>query len=394
MIYRSQLSEDDITSLLALFDLGFEGSGYAHGVGLVAEAMTQAPRFVYRPELGDLDRAEGAAIALTGHEVASRLSFAFLGQGPDATLLEAAAAGKLDTPEGIASEAERLFDDPRAQHSLRDFLRSWFGLADFDTVEKDPVVFPEWNEATREMVRSHGETFLDTVLFERDSLESLFSLDPREVASAGMTDFQRTGEGASPGLLALPALLARHSKPTESFPIYRGLFIREQLLCQPLPPPPSDVGEPPAQAVGVTTRERFEQHSSDPSCRGCHSVIDPLGFAMESYDAMGRFRTTDEGHPIDASGQLIGTDVDGPFADLAELSRLLSQSETVRACATQQWFRYVMQRFERPDDGCSMQALAEDFTASGHRFSALRSAIVKTPAFRMRHPIALEGEEP
>ena len=310
-------------------------------------------------------------------------------------MLAAAAEGALNTPEGIAEQARRLTADPRSEQSFRDFLRVWFGLTDWDAVEKDTVAFPIWSEQTRAQLNAQSEDFFDAVLFSGEgTLDSLFSLDAADVATEEMTAWQAQGEGSAKGLLSLPALLSRHSKPTETFPIYRGLFVREQLLCQSLPPPPSDVGEPPAPAQGVSTRDRFEQHSSDPACRGCHTMIDPLGFAFENYDAIGRFRTSDEGHAIDASGALVGTDVDGTFTNLAELSSMLAQSETVRACTARQWFRFIMQRFEQPADGCSMQSLSKDFATSGHRFTALRTAIVQTPAFRMRRPIALEGDTP
>ncbi len=394
-IYRSPLEDRDVERLTSVFDVGFEGGGYAHGIALTVEAMMQAPRFLYRPEIGDMSLATATAVPLTAYEVASRLSFAFWNQGPDEPLLAAAAKGDLSTPEGVSEQARRLSKDQRAAQSFRDFLRVWFGLADWNTVEKDPAAFPEWSEETRAQLDSQSEAFFDTVLFSTPgTLESLFTLDPARFVPDEMAAWKVEGNGSARGLLALPALLSRHSKPTESFPIYRGLFVREQLLCDTLPAPPDNVGEPPEPARGVSSRERFEQHSKDASCRGCHVKIDPLGFAFENYDAVGRFRTTEEGHPIDASGELVGTDVDGKFADLGELSSLLATSETVRACSARQWFRFVMQRFEQPADNCSMHTLVEDFSDSGYRFSALRTAIVQTPAFRMRRPIATEGDNP
>lgn len=392
-IYRGALEGGDIEGLLTVFGVGYQGSRYASGIGLMVQAMLQAPRFLYRPELGDLALEREGAVPLTGYEVASRLSFAFWNSGPDEALLEAARTGVLDTSKGVAEQALRLSADPRAQQSFRDFLRVWFGLSDWDTVEKDPRVFPSWSEQAQAQLDIQSEAFFDAVLFKSDgTLGSLFGLDAAAFAPAGMEDWMGQGDGSAKGLLSLPALLSRHSKPTESFPIYRGLFVREQLLCQALPPPPNNVGDPPEPATGVTSRERFEQHSSDPACRGCHTLIDPLGFAFENYDAIGRFRKLDEGHAIDASGQLVGTDVDGPFADLAELSDLLASSETVRACTARQWFRFTMQRFEQTADGCSMRTLTEAFAESGESFEALRTAIVQTPAFRMRRKILPEDD--
>jgi hypothetical protein len=169
------------------------------------------------------------------------------------------------------------------------------------------------------------------------------------------------------------------------------VFVREQLLCQPLPPPPPDVPMPPQPEPGVSTRERFTQHSVNPSCAGCHQLIDPIGFAFENYDAVGQWRTEEEGKPVDASGALVNTDSDGPFVGVGELAEKLSQSEQARACVARQYFRYVMERFEQDADGCTMTALMNDFGASDYRIATLRTSIVKTEAFKSRRPIVLEG---
>jgi hypothetical protein len=168
-------------------------------------------------------------------------------------------------------------------------------------------------------------------------------------------------------------------------------LVREQLLCQPLPPPPpAAAANPPEAEPGVPTRQRFEQHSVDDACSGCHRLIDPIGFAFENYDAIGRYRTEDRGLPIDANGALNGTDVDGPFNGVAELSTILSQSDQVRSCAARQWFRYVMQRFDQPSDACSTAPVIDAFAASGYRWSSLQTSVIQTPAFLKRRPIVAE----
>jgi hypothetical protein len=139
--------------------------------------------------------------------------------------------------------------------------------------------------------------------------------------------------------------------------------------------------------AGIPTRQRFEQHSVDPACSGCHRLMDPIGFAFENYDAIGRYRTEDRGLPIDASGTLNGTDVDGPFTGVAELSTILSQSEQVRSCAARQWFRYVMQRFDQASDACSTGPVIDAFAASGYRWASLQTSVIHTPAFLERRPI-------
>lgn len=386
-IFRGPLSGDDVTALLNVFDVGFDGGGYENGIRLMVRAMLQSPRFLYRPEMGRVADATPTAVPLTDHELATRLSFAFWNQGPDRELLAQADAGSLSTPAGLQQQVQRLMDDPRARTSFRDFLFTWLGLGDLDTVEKDTRLFPEWTGSTSGDMRAQADAYFDYLLFgDNGTLDEMFAQDPANFSNDGLSSWSEN-PASTAGILTLPALLSTHSKSYESFPIYRGLLVREQFLCQTLPPPPADVAEVPEAEEGVSTRERFSQHSTDPLCQTCHRLIDPLGFAFENFDAVGRYRTSEQGHPVDASGELIGTDVDGPFANLDELAARLRRSETVRSCVSRQWFRFVTQRFERPDDGCSMQALNQAFAASGYRFDSLRAAIVETPAFRMRRPI-------
>ncbi len=177
-------------------------------------------------------------------------------------------------------------------------------------------------------------------------------------------------------------------KPNESSPIYRGRFVREALLCQQLPAPPANIPAAPEVMPGVSTRERSAQHESDPTCSGCHQMLDPLGFGFENFDTLGRYRTEDGGKPIDASGNVVSTrDMDGAFNGVAELAKKLAASAEVKECVTRQWFRYAMNRFEQPVDGCSMKSVVDSFDAAGQNLSSLPQAIVQTDAFLYRRPI-------
>jgi len=389
-IYRSLLSAAEATRLLSVFELGFQGSGYSRGIELMLGAMLQSPRFLYRPELGDTAAVDPAATAvpLSSYELASRLSFAFWNSAPDPELLQAAASGDLLTQQGRDAQVTRLIADARARESFRNFLYAWLGLGDLDTIVKDATAFPTWQDSTPGELQKQSDAFFDEVLFGASgTLNDLFTLPLGPFAPDTLGEWNQ-GAATATGVLTLPALLAVHSKATESFPIYRGLLVREQLLCQPLPPPPpAAAANPPEAMAGVTTRVRFEQHSVDPACTGCHQLMDPIGFAFENYDAVGRYRTEDRGLPIDASGNLSGTDVDGPFVGVAELSAKLSQSARVQSCASRQWFRYVMQRFDQPTDACATQAINDAFAASGFRFESLRTSVTNTPAFLQRRRI-------
>jgi hypothetical protein len=392
-IYRSSLSSSDVDRLLTVFTLGFQGAGYSRGLELTISAMLQSPRFLYRPEFGDGASPEttASAVPLSGHEIASRLAYAFWNSAPDAQLMTAASDGSLLTQAGRDAQLTRLIGDPRAHESFRNFLYAWLGLGDLDAIVKDRTEFPTWLDDTPGELKKQSDAFFDEVLFgQAGTLDSMFNLPLGSFAPATLAEWQQNAATAI-GVLTLPALLAVHSKANESFPIYRGLLVREQLLCQPLPPPPpAAAANPPEAEPGVPTRQRFEQHSVDDACSGCHRLIDPIGFAFENYDAIGRYRTEDRGLPIDANGALNGTDVDGPFNGVAELSTILSQSDQVRSCAARQWFRYVMQRFDQPSDACSTAPVIDAFAASGYRWSSLQTSVIQTPAFLKRRPIVAE----
>jgi hypothetical protein len=198
-------------------------------------------------------------------------------------------------------------------------------------------------------------------------------------------------DGTAAGILTLPIVMAVQGKPDESSPIYRGRFVREALLCQQLPAPPANIPPAPTVMAGVSTRERSAQHASDPTCAGCHMLLDQVGFGFENYDTLGRYRTEDGGKPIDASGQLVGTrDANGPFNGVQELAEKLAGSAEVKECVTRQWFRFAISRFEQPVDGCSMKSLLDRFDAAGQDLNTLPQAIVQTDAFLYRRPLDSE----
>jgi len=187
------------------------------------------------------------------------------------------------------------------------------------------------------------------------------------------------------GILTQGALLSALAKPNQTAPVLRGKFVREMLLCQQLsPPPPNIVITPPDVRPDATTRQRFTQHSKDPNCAVRHQLMDPLGFGFENYDAVGQFRATDQGFPVDASGQLINTDVDGKFTGAVELAQKLATSAEVRQCLVKQWFRYAVGRAETDDDQCTLQNLGSEFDSAKHDMRELSVKIASSDAFRYR----------
>ena len=249
--------------------------------------------------------------------------------------------------------------------------------------------------------------FSSWVLREGDgTLETLFTAeftitdDPGLLALYGVTlpeghqpgDPVPLPEGQRAGLLTHASLLASHSHANQTSPIHRGVLVRQNLFCHMLPPPPPDVDDvPPDPDPNATTRERFDQHTSDPSCAGCHNLIDPVGFGFENYDGIGAFRTMEGDLPVDASGELLATDVDGPFDGVVELAAQLVESQTVRQCVSRQWFRFALGRSETIEDTCTMDRLYESFESSGHDVRVLLRELVLSDAFRYRRSPAGEG---
>jgi len=187
------------------------------------------------------------------------------------------------------------------------------------------------------------------------------------------------------GILLQPSVLSLHAIAYESSPIYRGKFVREKILCHELPPPPEGlIVVPPEVDPTKSTRERYQQHSADPACKGCHQMMDPIGFGFEHYDGMGRYRIKEGTHTIDARGELVGTDVDGPYSGAIELSQRLAKSDVVSSCVVSHWFRFAYGRGETDGDRCALKTVKQQFAAAKYDMRELVVALTQTDAFRYR----------
>ncbi|KYF94002.1 hypothetical protein BE18_09530, partial [Sorangium cellulosum] len=410
--FRRPLAEDEIADFVALFRrgiaLGDTPDDASTGLALVLQAMLQSPHFLYRVELGMPDPVEDDVVPLTSYEIASRLSYLLWGTMPDGALFAAAERGALGTAAEIEAQARRMLEDPRAREAVKSFHRQWLGLAKIDEIAaggKDPKLYPEYKDELLPLFQAETEAFLDHAIFEQDaSVSALFtapySMMNRELAAFYGVEggpkgdaFERVELDPSQraGFVTHAGLLALYAKPNRSSPVHRGRFVRQSLLCQIPPPPPDVVPEPPMVDPTKTTREQFAQHTSDPGCKSCHTLLDPIGFGFEHYDALGRWRDAENGIPVDASGELTQTDIDGPFDGAVELAHRLAQSEQVRACVVKQWFRFGYGRAEQSEDGCSLAQATRAFEASGYNIRALLVALTQTDAFRYRRMIRAPG---
>ena len=394
--YRAPVDdEDDIAAHLALFEVGNSVS-YAHGIELLLEAMLQAPRFLYQVEVGTSEHVAEGAVRLTPHEVAARLSYSIWNDKPDERLLAAAESGELASEAGVQAQLEWMLNDKRGQRYVQQFLEDWTHIRRVLSLAKREDLYPAWQEI-QSATYEQGAAFFDQVIEqEGGTLSALLTsktvmINDKLAGHYGVSasaefEAHELNQADTSGLLTLPALLATLAKPGESSPVHRGLFVREALLCQHPPPPPSEIPAAPEVDSGGSTRERLAQHLVDPGCAGCHQLLDPVGFGLESYDAMGMYREFDGGKLVDASGELSGTDVDGTFSGPAQLGDMLAQSKIVEQCVARQWFRYAVKRVESDSDLCAIKNIVEHFRNADQDLRTLPQAVVKTDAFLYRRP--------
>ena len=401
---RRPLTDAEIARYHGFFETQRAAIDFDAAVELTIAAMLQAPQFLYRLEVpDDIGATEGGNVALTAHEVASRLSYFVWESMPDDPLFAAADAGELSDPEAIAAQARRMLDDPRARGMVRNFHRQWLHLDRVLGESKVPEVYAAWTDSLRADASEESQRLAESVFFaEGGSLRDLLTTDvaflTTELAAlygvaAPATEWEETtlDPATRSGILSRVAFLAGEAHEANGSPPLRGVFVMERLLCETRPSPPADADtSPPVAAPGegpFTNRDLFEQRTEPVQCRGCHTRIDGFGFGFEHYDAAGQYRETDNGLPVDATGYVSGTDNDGEYDGAVELQALLAGGTTVHDCATRQWFRYAWGRTAEPEDRCQVEALEDAFLASGGDLRELVVDIVTRPEFRLRPEI-------
>jgi hypothetical protein len=396
--FRRPLDTGELDRLRATFARALPGGGFEGAAHELIETVLASPQFLYRLEPDD-----AAALGprrLLPHELAARLSFALWGSTPDAALTEAARQSGLESDAQIAAQVERMLADPKARPLFRHFHDQWLHLGAVPQIEKDPAVYPTFRPELRPLLREETQRFVEHVLFEAGGgtealLTAPFSFINQELAEfygvPGVTgsEFRRVELGQHrAGLLTQGSILALQAKANRSEPIYRGVFVRTDLMCQPIPDPPDNVPPPPELAGPTTERVRLEAHRAAPECAGCHQLFDPIGLAFENYDGAGLWRDSEQGLPIDASGEIVASDSAGAFVGVQELSQKLAASREFNDCLVTKWFTHVFGRVPESPDVCTLQAAAEQFRASGYHIHELVKALTLSSAFRHRDPSA------
>ena len=388
--FRRPLDIDEKRVFLQQFDsLKAKGQTNDDAVRAVLTALLLSPQFLMLVE--NTRGPDGAILDLEAFALASRLAFLVTRAPPDAELLGAAESGALLTDAGLKAQLDRLMQTSAAQAQVKAFFAEWFQLGHLDEAMKTNL--PQFEALKPDMRAEVEATSADTFWKPGGTLGGLLTrgdtfISPRLAAVYGVPAPAAFGKVALPaserrGILTTAALLSLPGNPDRTSPTRRGKFLREQFLCQTAASPPADVDTvlPPASGA-MTTRERLAEHTVNPGCAGCHRLLDPVGFTLENYDEGGRYRTTENGVAVDASGELINTDVDGKLTGGFALIDAFARSETVGYCFTTQLTHFTLGRVPQLSERCEQRALFDAFKRTNGDMRALFETIVLSPSFR------------
>jgi hypothetical protein len=397
--YRRPLSDLEVTGLTtgptSAYHVGADGYSYEEGIDLLTRVLLQSPGFLYVTELGE----EGAAgtIQLTADEIAAQLSYLLTAAPPDDALRGRAITGALASPADREAEAQRLLASPAGRARLVRVVTEWLGIDQVARREKAQSIYPEFSNVAPAM-EAESRAFIDEVLNRSTgTLTELLTADwtvaDQSLANLYQVPWGGAGQRTSlasvnrRGILNQSAFLSVFATNNGSHPVFRGVALMRRIACMDTEDPGAlgIVVSFPAADPSKTTRERFEVHASDPGCAGCHSTIDAFGFALESFDGIGKARTQENGRNIDTSVTLdAGSDLDGSYADSLQLVGALAQSESVRTCLARQLFRSSAARSDESVAGAE-NAFVELWRqlppAQQDRLSDVLVAFVKAPSF-------------
>lgn len=395
--WRRPLTREELAGLMALYQRASVALGeVSEGLTYALSALLQSPYFLYRIEVGAV--GDDGVRRHTDWEMAERLAFFFWDRGPDDALLDAAARGELTDPALYPGHVDRVIADPRTRGGVRALFTDMLMLESLDELEKDATVFEHFTAEVGAAAREETLSVIEHLVFELDAdyrelLTTRTTFLDRKLASIygvpapareGFARFELPESSPRRGILGHVSVLAAQSHASSTSPTLRGIFIRKVLLCGSIPPPPVDVDTsiPEPTPGAVTLRQRVARHLEDPSCAGCHRLMDPLGLGLENFDALGRWREEESGQPIDASGDVNGV----PFGDATELAYTIAASPDYTACLTRTAYRYATGHQEEPGEAVVLQSVNETFQAEGFRVLPLLRAIALSEGFRLVSP--------
>ncbi len=398
--YRRPPRDDELEVLLEFYRDAEATGGFEAGIGRALERLLAGPEFLFIAERIPAGTGAGELYRISDLELASGLSFFIWSQIPDNELLTLAEAGQLSEPDVFSQQVRRMLDDPRSGSLIENFAAQWLTLGKLNVAAPDIEIFPYFDENLRRAFRKETELFIEHVMREDRPLLELLTADysfinDRLARHYGIPDvhgshFRKVtlADAKRGGLLGHGSILTVTSYANRTAPTIRGKWILENVLSSPPPPPPPNVPglrETNAEGLILSMRERMEQHRSNPVCASCHKVMDPLGFALENYDAIGTWRTVDgsSGAPIDAAGTLPdGTAFEGPV----ELRSVLSarRRDDFIHTVVEKLMTYALGREITHHDAPFVRAVIRETAPLGHSLPALIMAVANSTPFQMR----------
>ena len=395
--YRRPASDAELQRLLAFYQTGRRNNGsFEAGIQFALRGILANPKFVFRAEADPANVAPGATYRLGDYELASRLSFFLWSSIPDDELLTLAEKGRLRNAAVLEQQVRRLLADPRSQALEHDFAAQWLQLRNLRSAGPDKDEFPDFDDNLRKAFEQETELFFESIVREDRNVVDLLTADYTflnerlakhyRIPNVYGSHFRRVAlpDAARRGLLGHGSILTVTSHADRTSPVVRGKWILDNLLGVPPPPPPPTVPPLPEgdEAATLPMRERMEQHRKNPSCASCHKIMDPIGLALENFDAVGAWRVRDAGRTIDATGQLMdGTKVDGP---VSLRQALLKRPEGFVGTLTAKLLTYALGRRLEYYDMPVVRRIVSDAARRDYRFSSIVMGVVTSTPFQMR----------
>ena len=411
--YRRPSTKEEVDRLVSFVEAAEKGGEkWEAGIQLAMQAVLVSPKFLFRLELDSGPPAKTEVVALNEFQLASRLSYFLWSTMPDQELADL--AGKKQLTANLDAQVKRMLQDPKAKALVDNFVMQWLQLRNLRNFQPDPKMFPNFNERLRTAMLKETELFFEAIIKDDRSILDIIAADftflngplarhygiadtngnamgQKAMKPAGKKFNENTFDrvslngGARGGILTQASILAVTSNPTRTSPVKRGRWILEQLMGTPPPPPPPNVPELPADEKAAATgslRKRLEAHRANPACANCHAKMDPLGFALENFNAVGAFRQKDGDFPIDASGELPdGKSFKGP----EELKQILKEKKDLFSrCLAEKMLTYAVGRGLEYYDKRAVDKICENLAKGDYKFSALVIEILKSEPMRMR----------
>ena len=401
LLYRRPLTDHELqTEVAGANAAATKVKDFYAGLGLALASLLEAPQFLFRQEVAEPDPDHSGQYRLDAYSKASRLSFFLWDSAPDAQLLQAAENGDLNSDRGTAKQVDRMMASPRVADGVRAFFSDMLGFDAFETLAKDRTLYPKFNprvasDAQEQTLRTitqvlltdngdYRDLFTTRKTFLTQTLASIYKVPiaPPDGAWNAWVPYEYPADAEQAGILTEASFVGLHSHPGRSSPTIRGKALRTTILCQKVPDPPGNVNFTVVQDTNnpqyKTARERVTAHRTEPTCAGCHKLIDPIGLGMENFDTIGGFRLTENGAPIDASGELDGV----KFSDAIGLGKAVHDSPAVPACLVNRVYAYAVGHKPGKAEADWLKSdLEKQFASNGYRVPALMRAVATSDAF-------------